>query len=199
MDSNNKLGTIVGNHHVKRAIEVALVDNHSIGFLGNQKALNLAFKAIADLYGLEAYAATPCPCGSYASQRTACLCSGKKVKKHQRKKAFKRTVTADIVVTPVLPLPYEKVTIFDETFDHDMLLRVEKATAVDTINVGLCDTGQRLMNSAIQVLNLSYDQSWGKIMVALSIAKLDGKNTIEPVHLAEAMQYVARSGYLCQP
>ena len=166
---------------------------------------SLSFPANFMLVG----AMNPCPCGYFGDALKPCTCTHMVVTKYQKRISGPLLDRIDIHMD-VPRVEYEKLSEdrLGET-SATVRLRVEKAREIQRsrfagkdINCnadmhpadvrrhcGLDETGQSLMRSAMNQLQLSARGYHRILKLARTVADLVGCETIQPIHLAEALQY----------
>ena len=193
--SETKFEDIIGQEHAKRALEVALAGNHTIGFIGRGEAEVLAEWAVA--HGLTAWAEQQCPCGYYSSDgHRECTCSLSQVSKWQKRKAFQNALSAEIVVECPAPYPHQiDAWVGGRCGEPEsaILARVEDKSQVP--DPALDPTSRSLVNTATKQLELDMNRVKSIIGVAQTIAALAHAEEIGVVHVAEAIQYRPRKYY----
>lgn len=158
-------------------------------------------------------AMNPCPCGYYGDALKPCTCSGMIVTKYQKRISGPMLDRIDIHIE-VPRVDYEKLSEdrLGET-SADVRARVEKARQVqrerfngsETVSSNadmhvaevrkyckLDETGQSLMKTAMNQLQLSARGYHRVLKLGRTIADLAGSELIQAVHLAEALQYRSR-------
>lgn len=157
-----------------------------------------------------AVALNPCPCGYYTDSRHECTCRPDQIQKYMSKISGPLLDRIDIHVE-VPALTYEELAQKSPGRDSmSMRKEVEAARALQTeryksdskiyCNAHMesrhlrkfCDldeSSQSLLKTAIERLGLSA-RAYDRILkVSRTIADLDGKERVEPTHVAEAIQY----------
>ena len=157
-------------------------------------------------------AMNPCPCGFYGDSQKPCSCAQALVTKYQKRISGPLLDRIDIHIE-VPRVDYEKLS-GDRVGETSEAIRARVQAARDIQNkrfsqngssdiicnadmrVGeirqFCkvgEEGQRLMRVAMTQLNLSARAYHRILKLARTIADLAGSDEIQPVHLAEALQY----------
>jgi magnesium chelatase family protein len=155
-------------------------------------------------------AMNPCPCGYYGDVQKPCTCSNMLVSKYQKRISGPMLDRIDIHID-VPRVEYEKLS--ESRLGEESALvrmRVEKArgkqrqrfegvkgiTANADMHLAevrkyciLDDTGQTLMRTAMNQLQLSARGYHRVLKLARTVADLAGADQIQSIHLAEALQY----------
>ena len=191
------LDRIAGMEAAKRALEVALAGEHGIAFIfnSNSQAAELVRTGhrIAEKHGLvfHGLAYPACKCGNYGSRTTECRCRPGSLKIHLARLA-RRKAEFDIWMDACCLRPASIQFSPGETEGviADRILAARKTEET---------TGD--LDSASRELLTAYQKHAGTVIdqecilrVAHTIARLDGsERTIQPHHVAEAIQYQAAS------
>lgn len=185
--ANTKLiEQIAGNGVAKRAIEVAAVAFHSIAFIGDFNASQLAI--VAKQVGVTAKAFKPCPCGHLGHSKVPCVCSADAIKQYRSHISFSMCKGFGLIIDVD---EFGKAK-HEEPLDT-VIARIERAKAFLAIH---SETNFEFDGDAREVwrqflLNLKPHIARQQVInsVAKSIACMDGSVIIKAVHLIEAIQY----------
>lgn len=152
----------------------------------------------------------PCPCGYYNHPTKACVCSPGQVQKYLNRISGPLLDRIDLQIE-VIPVPFEKMSdARPGESSADIRERVVRARHIQTerykeipgvyCNAQMSskllaryarpdDRGLALLKEAMNRLNLSA-RAYDRILkVSRTIADLEGSETIQPAHLAEAIGY----------
>ena len=154
-------------------------------------------------------AQNPCPCGYYGDPVHPCSCSNAMVTRYQKKISGPLMDRIDLVVD-VKRIEYEKLTSLQsgepsasvrervecargkqtERFkSHTLYCNADMGPSEVRSMCQLDDVGQKLMKSAMAQMGLSARAFHRILKVSRTIADIDNADSIQPTHLAEALQY----------
>jgi len=184
-----------GQEHVKRALEVAAVLNHSMTIYTEGTELDATHYVVPlgialGLLDSSFYIMRPCYCGNLGSVELSCTCTAHMLDTYRMDVVHRST---DMYT--VLPMPtYEKLTTerLGEPLEA-IKARVDRAKKnVKNIGTQLDGAGLSLMKAAVRQLALT-QYTYDKVLeVSRSIAALANADSIGAAHLAEAFQYRSR-------
>jgi magnesium chelatase family protein len=154
-------------------------------------------------------AMNPCPCGNYGDEAKPCTCTAQAIYKYQRKISGPVLDRIDIQIN-VPRETYEKMSSEDEGSKNEEIRQIvsrtrqiqqERFTGTGLLvnaEMGpreirkycrLDGPAENLIKNAVTSHNISI-RGYHKILkIARTIADLDGKNTIQAHHVAEAIAY----------
>lgn len=182
---------LVGNHHAKRALEVAWAGNHRLLFVGTPQGQTQELALWARSKGIDATATQSCPCGNYRHPTRECTCSLDMVADWQASHLHQGQ---DITIeTPDLR-PREVVAhlMGRSVPENESALRTRVENARPYTDLTLTEDGERLLATAISQLQMTPSQIRSTLNVARTIANLSRDRTIAVQHLAEDIQYRPR-------
>lgn len=176
---------------VMRAIEVAMVTSRSLTVISSDKGLSeeiLKFHAF--LYGLNV--APPCPCGNYGDELRPCRCSVKMVAQFQNQIMLYRS---DMYVKTSTYDSHQSMKIVSgesESFDRGIFDRVRTANKlyVDHPEIVFTEGALNLYKAFYSQRFPKFSQTLSVRKIAKSVACLAGREAIDTVDMAEALQYL---------
>ena len=178
-----------GLPHLKRAIEVAAVQQHPLLLIAEDLTLpdvDLLVRPITNHFGIDAYTIQPCPCGGLGSTEYECVCT------HAEIVRFRRNHLA--VFSPCMQVRVAWDTFSSERLGETLATVEERVasarTRVESVPRTLCTTGSSLLKAAYRQLSLTQVGYAFVLEVAASIAALaNTPDIIRIAHIAEAIQY----------
>ena len=207
---------VKGQENVKRALEVAAAGGHNIMLLRqpledrkitiSRVKCNVEFPTSFTLVA----SMNPCPCGYYNHPTKACVCSPGQVQKYLNRISGPLLDRIDLQIE-VIPVPFEKMSDsrpgessadIRERVVRARQIQSERYTGVPGVYCNAqmnsrllaCyarpdDKGLALLKNAMNRFNLSA-RAYDRILkVSRTIADLEGCESIQTSHLAEAIGY----------
>ena len=176
---------IVGNEHIKRAIEVSLAGQHPITIIGNPDNGEEYFEIIlGDLLSF----VKQCPCGGFMEYNKECTCTKSKIEKYRTSKEFQKSLKNPIIIRLFPPTMFDYQGKEGESF-RDVMNRINRKMDRSYPAPALDKPSLYLLNTAIERLGLSLLQVKHIENVRKTIAELANSDTILSHHLSEAIQY----------
>ena len=152
----------------------------------------------------------PCPCGYYNHPTKPCVCTPSQVQKYLNKISGPLLDRIDIQVE-ITPVPFDELTKSAPSESsmtiRERVMRARQIQQQRFVNepgihsnaqmtprllqkyAQLDERGKAMLQSAMEQLNLSA-RAYDRILkVARTIADLDGSDTIQSMHIAEAISY----------
>ncbi len=156
----------------------------------------------------------PCPCGYYGDKKRECTCSAQQVKRYLEKLSGPLLDRVDLQIH-VPTIEYDVIKEKKQTTSSaDMKKQVDKVVALQQKRFGntlinnatmnpdqieqfclLTDAAEQLIKRVFNQLHLSMRGYHKVLKVARTIADLDQKETIDVVHLQEALMYRSLDQY----
>ena len=155
-------------------------------------------------------AMNPCPCGYYGDRTRSCICSGIQIRRYRAKLSGPLLDRLDIHLD-VPPVPVQELRPELPAAEGSAAIRSRVVAARERQRRRYCDDGlytnaqlkprmlkrycgldqpaQELLEQAMTRLRLSARAHGRVLRVARTIADLADSDTIEAVHIAEAIQY----------
>lgn len=167
---------------IRRSVEIAFLGKFSICFTGSKEGAAFNWSKIANELDLVAYFMTPCPCGNLADPRRACNCTTSQIQAHHQTISVRTALLADLH----LEVPNLQVKRIPEESFAESVKRVQKAVFK---TLALSDQAKKFLSIAVKNLDLSAVREQKTRQIACAIACLDASPSVEPHHIAEAIQY----------
>ena len=175
---------IVGNEHIKRAIEVSLAGQHPITIIGNPDNGEEYFEIIlGDLLSF----VKQCPCGGFMEYNKECTCTKSKIEKYRTSKEFQKSLKNPIIIRLFPPTMFDYQCKKEGESFGEVLNRIIRK--IDRTYPALENDSLSILRIAIERLSLSLLQIKHIENVSKTIAELDNSDSILPYHLSEAIQY----------
>ena len=193
------LKDIRGQENIKRAFEIACSGNHSLLLVGPAKwEANLLISA----FECKKAAWKPtCRCGNYNHPQKECTCSPDAIKGYWKKN--NHLLLFDIIVE-ILPTSINELLSHRDSESTEIIAKrisdarnkfSENNSGTIEINIlnclvrSLSESSKQILKMAFEKLQLPSQRISSIINVARTISFLDKASSIQPVHIAEAIQY----------
>lgn len=184
--------TLIGQEHVKRALEVAAAGGHRVMIVGGERGQARELGDWGAQLGASVSIITPCPGGEACeTEALACTCDPIQIRRWRYSALAK--VMPDIVIEAP-PIHADLIVGWLTGRRGEPQAGVERRLRECSGYSGLeiDDAGRQLLRAAIVQLCLSPRAVIRIIRVARTIANLAHREYIEVTHLAEAIQYRLR-------
>ena len=182
------LEDIPEQEHIKRAIEVCLVGNHTIGII-DTNGYGKEFGKWLSSHDISVWVEKPCKCGNFMDSQSECHCTISQIRQWRLRKSFLHCMNADVVIESTRPRVRTLIKPYQGEPESEMLKRVETAKQIEIKDSTLDEQSNTLLIMAIDRLGLIHTKIESVKRVAVSIAKLDGLDVIKVQHISEAVQY----------
>ena len=168
----------------KRALTVATAGGHSILFVGPSDSGKTMLRALAHELGVIAYESRLCPCGNRGDVRSDCHCTARQIESTRCKMP-----QADITIEVCRPTMRERN--YHGTGLGEIRKIIEQVREDTEPEVG-GDENRNLLKAATNELDMTPADVDTIGRVALTIARLDRSQYIQPAHVCEAINYRRR-------
>lgn len=185
-----RLDDLRGHEHAKRVAEIALAGRHTVTFVtvGNSHQDMVAIARWINKHEPDlAKVVKPCPCGNYGSPERVCMCSMALITRHRNRYAYQQALQADIVLDVYWQPDADEKRQGEP--DESVLVRVSEAQEAPDPSTEMDGSCKAIMKSAHEKFCMSEVQVQKTLEIARTIAKLAGKDTLNPAYLAEALHY----------
>jgi len=187
-NDTKRLEDIPEQEHIKRAIEVCLVGNHTIGII-DTNGYGKEFGKWLSSHDISVWVEKPCKCGNFMDSQSECHCTISQIRQWRLRKSFLHCMNADVVIESTRPRVRTLIKPYQGEPESEMLKRVETAKQIEIKDSTLDEQSNTLLIMAIDRLGLIHTKIESVKRVAVSIAKLDGLDVIKVQHISEAVQY----------
>lgn len=185
---------IIGHNVAKRALEIAIVGNHTIMLYGprgvGKSTLASAYRVIAS----QITECDSCLCGNYQSVIKDCTCNPQVLYRWLRR-VSRIAELCDIVIEVSERTTRELLAKPVHTdYAKQAIARIRSAKAFGVLNTSIllgdpASACYRTLEMATRRIALNYRSIEKIIRVARTIANLDHVSDIQAKHIAEAVQY----------
>ncbi len=156
-------------------------------------------------------AQNPCPCGNLGNAKIPCVCSDAQIRKYKTRVSGPIIDRIDLIAE-VPQQSYEQLKTTGAPTSNSIREKVLQTRGVQKKRFGtdktnsrmmpedlkahcqLNEAGEKIIQTAVDKMNLSARAYHRILKVARTIADLDEAKSIEPDHLSEALQYRWRQG-----
>lgn len=186
--SSDPFKAIKGQEHCKRALIVAAVQGHSVGFFGAHGCGKTMLAEAGLSIGVPVFEGHSCPCGNYMDPKLPCKCEPEDIEKHIKDVLLPVVGVCDLhLKCPPVPAN-ELLSKRHGTTTSQAKKQLERAGELPNIDV-FGPGGDLLLKQAISTLGLSAAQVDTVLSVSQSVAALCESDIINADHLCEAIQY----------
>lgn len=179
---------IKGQEHCKRALIVAGVQGHTVGFYGPPGAGKSMLAAAGARLGVVVLECQPCPCGQFTDPRLPCKCTVSAINRHVQRKIIPMLRQCQIhVECPSVPANELRSTRHGTTLEQalDHIKRAGPLPEATTFD----DCCERIIRQVVSEVGLSAAALATTIDVARSVTALAQRETVQVEDFLEAVHY----------
>lgn len=187
MNKNEAWSKLIGNEHLKRAVEVALAGGHTIAVFGHP---DNGKKYLKEILGKKLLFLAPCPCGNFGDSRRVCTCTFGRIKSYRATRRFQKAALSDIRSILVTP----RFQDFEGVGKSEPFLEVEERIAAMSglhVEDAKDETSRQLFKTAFERFHFTAGMAEMVRAVARTIARLEHESVVKANHLSEAILYGA--------